>query len=54
MEQIEQALDENWLAYAQKGWRNADDSPRRVKYKINIDAVSIWAHKSDPNLNTQL
>jgi hypothetical protein len=54
MEQIEQALDENWLAYAQKGWRNADGSPRRVKYKINIDAVSILAHKSDPNLNTQL
>ena len=54
MEQIEQALDENWLAYAQKGWRNADGSLRRAKYKINIDAVSNWAHKSGPNLNTQL
>ncbi len=52
MEKIEQALDENWMAYAQKGWRNADGSLRRAKYRINIDTVSIWAHKSDPNLNT--
>jgi hypothetical protein len=40
IEQIEKALEDNWLAYFQKGMRNADGSPRRAKYKINIDAVS--------------
>ena len=54
IEQIEKALEDNWLAYFQKGMRNADGSPRRAKYKINIDAVSNWAHKPGPNLNTQI
>ncbi len=49
MDQIEKAINDKWMGYAQKGWRNADGSLRRAKYKINIYAVSSWAQ--NPNLN---
>ena len=43
-DQLDDAVDKGWLSGdAQTGWRNADGSPRRSKYKINVDAVSDWA-----------
>ncbi|MBD3275139.1 MAG: hypothetical protein GF372_07505 [Candidatus Marinimicrobia bacterium] len=43
-EDIERAIDEGWLSGdAQVGWRNADGSPRRAKYKLKVDSVSDWA-----------
>jgi|SRR3990170_2873860 len=43
-EQIERAFEEGWLSgNAQIGWRNADGSPRRAKYKIKVNSISEWA-----------
>ena len=43
-EQIECAIEEEWLSGdAQIGWRNADGSPRRAKYKIKVNSISDWA-----------
>lgn len=43
-EQIEHAIKEGWLSGdAQIGWRNADGSPRRAKYKLNVSSISDWA-----------
>lgn len=43
-EDIERAIDEGWLSGdAQVGWRNADGSPRRAKYKIKVDSIGDWA-----------
>ncbi len=38
--QVEQALQNGWLDYFQKNMRNADGSPRRAKYKINLGISS--------------
>jgi hypothetical protein len=36
-------LKEGWLsADAQIGWRNADGSRRRAKYKIKFDSIPDW------------
>jgi hypothetical protein len=35
----EAGLGEGWLTEFQKGMRNADGSPRRPKYKINVDQI---------------
>ena len=53
MKQLEKALEEEWLGYFQQGMRNADGSPRRTKYKIDIDAVRGWAENTISNQNTQ-
>ena len=43
-ERIERAIEEGWLSGdAQTGWRNADGSPRRAKYKIKVNSVAVWA-----------
>jgi len=40
---LDRALKEGWLsADAQIGWRNADGSRRRAKYKIKFDSISDW------------
>ena len=52
MDQIEKAINDKWMGYAQKGWRNANGSLRRAKYKINIDAVRNWAHNSGTKFNS--
>lgn len=37
---LENAIDEGWLSGdAQTGWRNANGTPRRAKYKINFDLI---------------
>jgi len=39
-EQVESAIEEGWLSGdTQIGWRNADGSPRRAKYKIKVDSI---------------
>lgn len=40
---LDRALKEGWLsADAQIGWRNADGSRRRAKYKIAFDNIPDW------------
>jgi hypothetical protein len=36
---LQTGLKEGWLAEFQKGMRNADGSPRRPKYMINVDTI---------------
>ena len=50
---IEKALEDGWLRYFQKGMRNADGSPRRAKYQLNIDAVRSWADDTEPENYTK-
>lgn len=54
IKQIEIALEEEWLRYFQKGMRNADGSPRRTKYQIDVAAVNSWANNSGPDQSSQL
>lgn len=42
-EELEKAIDERWLGYAQRGWRNADGSPRKEKYKIQVELLPDWS-----------
>ena len=42
--QIIRGMEERWLSGdAQTGWRNANGSPRRAKYKIKLNSIKKWA-----------
>lgn len=46
--QLDRGIREGWLQYFQEGMRNADGSPRRPKYMVDMTTVPTWARPIPP------